>query len=376
MNNYEKLPSFERAIAVFKEEEEEEKVRELFKNLYEVARDKVLRNCDRYFSGVYLLCGFGDPDFAETLWNVISTYTGRKDAPKKLSRFETIVYKFMEDGVAELHMYHHQRFQKLLGKGYLDAQLALVNVLKSKGREAFVEMVLKKENLMAQELCKWLGAMSHTQPLEKTFLDYDNQVSRGGSNRKDSATTAHGRGATVVTHTSKVSVARVMTDAIADDVSDSIRTEEREEQGNAVARPVKPKQSQSIKAKAERFEEGMKSMIPTDAQVKDARKVVTKAQEFFTTPRYGLSERLKQHFQAVDAAMASGEIKDVAKSLESLLVEGKDLDLDICVVQMCYGDQRCGKDVKKYGRKPNMIPCTKCGKEFHPSCVAKVLQCS
>jgi hypothetical protein len=85
----------------------------------------------------------------------------------------------------------------------------LIETLK-KSRTQFVAMITNpvQGDYVLETLSSWGAAFSHTQPVEKTFLDWDHQA-RGDSGGKRKATEPSGKVASHVTRMSRVLVAGV-----------------------------------------------------------------------------------------------------------------------------------------------------------------------
>jgi hypothetical protein len=57
----------------------------LYMRLYQTAIGALKRNAARYFSGMYLLGGFGDSEFCSSVWNALSTWKRFKHAPSTVA---------------------------------------------------------------------------------------------------------------------------------------------------------------------------------------------------------------------------------------------------------------------------------------------------
>jgi hypothetical protein len=195
----ESLDSYQMVVDAYAGQIEE--VHQLYIQLYTMRVDRVMRNNGRYLSGVYAYAGFGDVSSAAVNWEAFSHFANHPKKAEQRTRLGQRMEKWLRKGEKELSADHMREFKKLTNKQHLDDAYKLVAPLLT-GREpteeqrrAFVAVVRSsKDNLVAKQLRMWIPALSSTQPVEKTFPDYDNHVANncGGKKGKKSQPTGKG----------------------------------------------------------------------------------------------------------------------------------------------------------------------------------------
>ena len=354
------LDSFADVIEQFSGEEDE--VEQMYKQFYAMALDSVVRNHGRYLSGVYAFAAFGDPDFAHIAWEAFSHFKNHSKKPAERTRLGKALEKCLREG--ELSKLHEVVFRRLTNKQHLDDAYLLVSMLRRRGdgpdgwqRRAFIEAVRNPgRNLVAQQLCIWTAALSSTQPVEKTFLDYDRNVSSSSGGKKGKKSTSSGKGSSLATVSAKVAVARHFGETERKIVKD---VNEREK-----------KKLKRVQAKADivrTVQEAIESSISTSVELTAARKTARLAQKVYITPRDGVSQVEEARFQAIAEAYGTAEFRHVAKSMEALLREGQSIDVDITC--KCFASEKCLRRASKKGAPGKMFSCTQCQKRFHKKCL-------
>ena len=193
LDNVRALASFDGVVNAFGQHQEPEVVR-LYKHLYSLSRASVLRNSGRYLSGVHLLGGLADPDFAPVVFEALAHWKKKSGRPplrtdkgRRLEKALSECMPLVQDAAVEF-------FDTFLGGGNWSEIRKLVGALPNVA--SFVSSITDASEqgaFVARTLRSWRAALSHTQPVEKTFLDWDHQArGDGASNRASCAAVSGG----------------------------------------------------------------------------------------------------------------------------------------------------------------------------------------
>jgi hypothetical protein len=213
--SYSNLESYKLMQAAYPGEREE--VNALYVQMYSMALDCVKRNHARYLSGVYAYAGFGDACAASYVWEAFSHLKNHKHKPGVRTPRGKAIEHWLREGMAngDVSGAHLSIFNKLTNAQHLDDAYKLVKPLLKGVKEpteaerlAFVESIHTADNLVAKQLRMWIPALSSTQPVEKTFLDYDNSVSKNGGGKKGKKSAPTGKEPQLDLTTAKVRVAQ------------------------------------------------------------------------------------------------------------------------------------------------------------------------
>ena len=178
-----RLKSFEPLCACYPGETDD--VVGLISQLFCTGRSTVMRNHGRYFCGVYVFGALGDPHFALVAFEALSHLRKHDKKPRKRTTAGTKLEQLIDAQEEHLSDLHGTLFRKLTNREHLDAAYELVKILRTAGgedpsseqRAAFVDAVRNPgKNFVALQLNAWIAALSCTQPVEKTFLDYDHSI--------------------------------------------------------------------------------------------------------------------------------------------------------------------------------------------------------
>jgi hypothetical protein len=179
------LPSFRCVAATFPEGQRDNLVSH-YKQLYSMARQAVLRNSGRYLSGVLLFGGLADAAFAATVFEALAHWKSMDGAPANRSAAGLRLEMALNDSDGQLHGQVDDFLRVLMDEPQWTAVRELIAAL-GRGKAEFVSMIVgaTEDNFVTFTLRSWRAALSHTQPVEKTFLDWDHQTrgSGGSGNR-------------------------------------------------------------------------------------------------------------------------------------------------------------------------------------------------
>jgi hypothetical protein len=134
-------------------------------------------------------------------------------------------------------------------------------------------------------LQSWRAALSNTQRVEKSFLDFDHQMR--GTGGKSKATEPTGKGASIVTVESKVLVKSVM--------NDSVQT--------VLVQRKEPKEQKVVASKKDIMKQVGLDFERLDFSCDDVERghaAAQSAQEFYHEPRKGISAEIQAVFAALE----------------------------------------------------------------------------
>jgi hypothetical protein len=152
----------------------EAEVLKLYKHLYKLGHESILRNSGRYLSGIHAFAGLADPDFAPVVFEAFAHWLKKDKAPSVRTELGKRLEMALKN--AKLHYLVQNEMDKLVGDDCWPFVVNLIEVL-SESQTKFVKLITKPSggNYVIRLLNLWRSCLSHTQPVEKTFLDWDNQ---------------------------------------------------------------------------------------------------------------------------------------------------------------------------------------------------------
>ncbi len=345
------VPSFQTVVDAFGDDQSAEVAR-LFSHMYSLARASVLRNSGRYLYGLHLFGGLADPAFALVVYEALAHWLNKRDAPDARTTAGQRLEKALTESEGQLQAVAQDFFDALVDDTSWKALGKLMNVLR-RDKAEFVSAIVNapEDNIVAYTLRSWRAALSHTQPVEKTFLDWDHQA-RGDGGTKRKATEPAGKGATHVTREAKVVVATVSHRSVQDVLAES-----------------KPnKRQQRVAAKddvAAAVEQDFKRLTFSSGQLHQCHAAASGAQEHHRVPRGGVSAEIDAVFRALQQSVP-GWVGPRA-SLALLLLQGMKLDISLNTVcsPSCL---KIEKSTKK-GAPGAVLSCAVCLRSFHIKCM-------
>lgn len=348
------VPSFQTVLDAFGEGQSAEVVK-LFTHMYSLARASVLRNSGRYLSGVHLFGGLADPEFAPVVFEALAHWLNKDDAPVVRTPTGARLEKALIDSAGDLQPIVQEFFDLLIDDGDMGwgAVGELVNLLR-RDRRAFVSKIMHvdaADDFVTCTLRSWRAALSHTQSVEKTFLDWDHQA-RGDGGMKKKATEPAGKGATHVTRESKVAVATVAHASVHD----------------VLAQSKPDKRQQRVAAKADivaAVNKDFERLTFSSAQLQECGIAASEAQEYHRVPRGGVSAEIEAVFRALQRSVPGWV--GPRMSLAGLLQQGNRLDISLNT--MCSPScLKIEKSTKK-GAPGAVLACATCLRSFHIKCM-------
>lgn len=345
--------SYNSVIATFGVDRRVE-VDQLFRHLFVLAHESVVRNSGRYLSGIYLFSGFADPNFAPVVFEAFAHWREKPDAP--LVRTEA--GKRLEKALKEAKDVCSDLLEVLLGDSSWRRIGELVRVLVEQSKEQFLKLILtadaeNPDDFALFTLKSWLPALSHTRPVEKVFLDWDNQTQVGEGGTKARAAEASGKPVAPVTREAKVTVANMV----------------HQIQRKLIAKRKPEKKRARIEAIDDFIESvalEFKSFSFSEKELKAARVKSSDALEYFRTPQKGgISGEICDVLEALSAGVDGW--KQSKLTLPALLKLGD--DLDISLVPKCSATCRKLSKPSKKGSPGLTVPCQKCLRVYHLKCM-------
>jgi hypothetical protein len=344
------LPSFAAAVEAFGEDRREE-VNLLYRQLYLMAKERILHNYGRYFRGVYLYGGFGDPEFALVVWEVFSTKKKHSCRPKtlsaeakKLSELESLV------SLTQISEKEKTFLAALTTKKELDAVYQLLTPLRKQEVDvsAFVDGIRSGKSFAAQTLCSWVVLLSTTQSAESGFRMWD---TRGGAS-KNKASSATGASSGLQSVESRVRSSTVLA--------------RNEKEVLATAKKEKKRARAEAKSDiASAVSNAFAEMLPEDEEIAAAREKVQARRDFSARPLHGISDEMEAVCAAIEKGFEDFVPTRSWKTKEVLFQEGLQLEVEIRVV--CVAD--CLKPVGQKGRPLATMACRECERDFHIKCM-------
>jgi hypothetical protein len=323
----------------------------LYLRLYQTAIGALKRNAARYFSGMYLLGGFGDPEFCSSVWNALSTWKRFKHAPSTvaLNADKRAVRLLVLMREIELGGFEKAEFDLHTSEKALEDVYQLVVCLREHGADAFVEEIVGGESggSIAQCLRNWIMCLSNTQCVEKTFQDHDYVDAGGRTKFKGKGSKAQGKRVGPDLNSAAVTTTNFVN-------SLKPKTEKK--------KPSRAKRD--ISSWAERTIDGLTA---TSAEWARAAADCKAEARYYHQPNSGdgLSLELREKFLAWEMrGEATGAVK---KSIYDLMEEGRSLEIEFNAI--C--SEHCMKltEGKRRGRGELQVCCSSCQRSFHVSCM-------
>jgi hypothetical protein len=253
----------------------------------------------------------------------------------------------------------------LTNKQHLDDAFALVRLLPPAGveplpeqRAAYVASIRTADNLVAKQLRVWIAALSSTQPVEKTFLDYDNNVAKNSGGKKGKKSVAMGKAPQLDLTTAKVQLSRTTAEVAREQLA-AVNAREKTDVKKLQAKRHVREATEVMLAKVE----------ATEPELKTARRAASAKRKPFVTPRGGVSEAENERLQNLERHYNSDQFRPPRKKMARLIQEGRDIDVDICFT--CFPSELCLRRESKKGAPGKMFACQKCLKQFHAKCLVE-----
>ena len=179
------------SYVVMREAFEENEVNFLYLQLYSMGLSSVERNCGRYWTGVYLIGGFGDFYFADTVFEALSWERQLRNRPRDRTEAGILLQNLYHKENETLTDLHHAEIRGILTKESFRFASSLATLAKGTkaNKQQFLDLIDEDESELAVYLRSIRPVLSSTQPVEKLFLDFDQQTSRGGKKAKNSVPT-------------------------------------------------------------------------------------------------------------------------------------------------------------------------------------------
>jgi hypothetical protein len=323
----------------------------LYMRLYQTAIGALKRNAARYFSGMYLLGGFGDPEFCSSVWNALSTWKKARNRPsspefhadKRAVRLLALMHEI------ELGGFEKAEFDLHTSEKALEDVYQLVLCLRERGSGAFVEEILHGEGggSIAWCLRSWRMCLSNTQCVEKTFQDHDYVDAGGRTKFKGKGSKAQGKQVGPDLNSAAVSTTNFAN-------SLKPKTEKK-----------KPSRAKlDISSWAERTIDGLTA---TNAEWTRAAAECKAEAKFYHEPNSGDGLSLAMREKLLALERRGEQVGNVKKSIHDLMKEGLELEIEFNVI--C--SENCMKltEGKRRGRGELQICCSSCQRSFHVSCM-------
>lgn len=206
------------------------------------------------------------------------------------------------------------------------------------------------------KLRSWLSALSHTRPVEKCFLDFDNQTKSSEGATKNKAAEPMGKQLPTTTRSARVRVASFI-----GQISRNVLRE---------SKPDKKKPRLEAKDDIIAATEGAFDAISfTSFELERADKRVADIQEHYRQPQFGqgLSQELTKVFEALDAEKDWEGYQWPKFSSEDLRAQGKVLEIPL--LANCSVNCLKRESLSKKGNPGKQVSCVKCLKRFHLKCM-------
>lgn len=137
----------------------------LFKHLYRLARESVLRNSGRYLYGVLLFGGLADPDFAHVVFEAFAHWKAKPGRPALRTALGLRLEVALKESDGKLKGAARDFFETLMSTDNWTQIKALMAILK-KDRASFVLAIVAAEDdsFVTFTLRSWRAALSLTHP--------------------------------------------------------------------------------------------------------------------------------------------------------------------------------------------------------------------
>jgi hypothetical protein len=348
--NVESLASFDVVAGDFPADQRPHLVSH-YKQLYSLARQAVLRNSGRYLSGVLLFGGLADPSFAMVVFEALAHWKAMPGAPGVRTKAGLRLEAALNDPDT-LQPQAEDMLSFLMDATHWPGVRELIAALERDEAE-FVSMIVDapENTFVAFTLRSWRAALSHTQPVEKTFLDWDHQARGDGGTKRKSSEPA-GKGASLVTREAKVAVAAVAHQSV-----------------DVVLSKSKPnKKQQRVAAKddvAAAVQLDYLGLTFSRDELRKGRLEAQVAQGHYRQPRDGLSEEVQAIFRTLEQE-AEGWVAP-RLTFAALLRLGAEIRISLDTV--CTADCLKLDKVSKKGHPGATVSCTVCLRAYHIRCM-------
>lgn len=370
LQNLKSLPSFSAVQDSFQKEGVAAVV-QLYTQLYELALDRVKRNFGRYLSGMYLLGGLADSEFAPIVLEALAGHLGKHDYLNLRTVSGLRLERWLDENpVQGLHRSEFDRATQ--ADGFWDEMLELVLKVEpfevpalEAGKRVPVLPSAEERRLFANQILSaklgsfcfilnsWRICQSNTQPVERSFLHMD-QANRGGVG-KGKATVPSGRKISLLGISARVRTASVLHEAEQTSIKDRGLVRKRAKSAHDVNKMVST---------------AISTLTPTKEEFTKARADVLKqARPFKVNQQTGVSDWAMAELVRENGQYALGNVQYVRKLKDELTKEGRLLQIPIQCT--CYSDERCKQKEKqsKKGSKGDMLTCECCLRKYHRKCL-------
>jgi hypothetical protein len=359
----ERFDSYKKMVDAFEGQLEE--VRQLYLQIYRMGVDRVKRNSGRYLSGVYAYAGFGDASQAAFVWEAFSHLKSHSKKPARRTHLGERMEKWLREGVKDLSADHAREFNKLTNTQHLDDAHKLLGPLltqREPTNEQRVEFVAairsSKDNLVAKQLRTWRAALSSTQPVEKTFLDYDNNVPSNSGAKKGKKSQPTGKGPLLGLAVAKVRFAQM-----------AAKVEREKLEAVNAREKTNLKKLQSKGHIRDAWNDKLAKLVASAEEIKAARKRLRVETAALVTPRDGVSDAMRARLEHLEQEYNSPRFRHARKKMAALMVEGNDMAVDISFE--CFPSDQCVRRETKRGAPGKMFACQQCLKRFHSTCLVE-----
>lgn len=301
-----------------------------------MARTTVYRNYGPYLQGVLVFAGSADPDFLPVLFEALTHMKARKGRNMNRTKEGILLQGWLEKQSLDLH--EQTDFDVLSSEYAMNALEGLVRLCQGQdGRRKLVKAFTSEECLFVCKVRKWFGALSHTQSVEKTFLDWDQLNDNSVGRNLKKATAAAGKRTRSELVSSKAVVREVLNDVgekvgvkqTIDDRFGAVGADDEEEHplGRTKKKRVKTKRRRGKTDVAKAVQLAFKELRCTDAELKAARAVTRERQRYLRKPHDGVSDEMTFVLNLLDSTVAGWTAPK--KDLKDLLLEAATLQVQL-----------------------------------------------
>lgn len=364
-------PSFEKTVEAFGEEKREE-VKQLYLTIYRRAKNAVHHNYGPYLQGMLVMAGVADPEFLPILWEAMSHWKGHKRKSLERSKKGKLLQEWLSE-TEQLNAMEKKEFQIYSSPAHLDHLYQLFMLVRSDGGAAKLVHMMKEsapENPLAFVVSRWAGAMSHTQAVERSFLDWDQMNDNSLGRNLKKATVAPGKKTRADVTSARTLFRTTLTEAndstlakhVVGDVAAEVEDEDLED------KPA-PKKSKKARLTAKKdvirvMEKAFEEMTYSKAELSDARSVTKRTQSYLQKPRLGVAPEMIEVLAMLDQTVAGWEAPQ--KDLAILIAEGE--GMDVSLETLCSAT--CLKNSESRRGNPGLlVQCCLCSRNFHVKCL-------
>lgn len=366
--------SFQSVMDAFGDDQEED-AKALYQKIYRRARNTVARNYSPYLQGVLVFAGAGDPDFLPILWEALSWLKSHKLKPGARTELGLLLQTWLSKQV--LDEYEEERFRELSSHAALSQMKQLVDLVAKSGASALVNLMRAPpaENQLVCIVARWAASLSHTQCVERTFLEWDqmNDNSMGRSLKKSTAATGKRSRSELVSGRAKAHEilkdvsARVGVKHTLVDASAVANDEAEHDHDRPLTKVQDTRKSLRKRAKtdvAKAMEQVYMEVRVSEKELEKARKVTRQRQHYLQTPRSGIAPEMADVLDLLDRTVAGWTAPQ--KDLEDLILAG-----DVLVISL---ETQCSAACLKAGENRSgnpglMVQCLDCQRLFHVKCM-------